>query len=187
MEMQMLQLHRFAPVFKVPTFIKWAGGKSQLSKVYFKLFTEKIDGYLEPFLGSGSVFFFVRQNYQPKHSVISDSNFELIAAFKAVRDQPEQLISLLEQHKSKHSKEYYYSIREQMPKLLSELEQAARFIYLNKTCFNGLYRVNGGGRFNVPMGDYKKPGGFLKKNIFEASKLLQGAVIQIAPFEKTCA
>jgi DNA adenine methylase len=151
------------------------------------LLPEKIEGYVEPFLGSGAVFFFVRKNYKPRKKILADVNGELIAAFKAVRDEPLELMELLERHREKHSEEHYYEVRNTPPSALSELEKAARFIYLNKTCFNGLYRVNGGGRFNVPMGSYKNPRVFDEKTILEASKLLQGAALEAAPFEKSCA
>jgi DNA adenine methylase len=172
---------------KVPTFIKWAGGKTQLLPQFKELFPDKITTYIEPFLGSGAVFFYLKKNYKIKKAILSDINEELINCFKIVRDNPSDLIELLRQHKVLHSqnaKDYYYGIRKLNPKDLSEVQRAARLIYLNKTCFNGLYRVNSKGEFNVPIGDYKNPDIVSEDKIKEASELLKGSVIKTMSFTK---
>jgi DNA adenine methylase len=168
----------------IPTFVKWAGGKSQLIPQLSQMLPQKIDTYIEPFVGSGAMYFFIKQMYKPKHAFISDTNKELINAFKIVRDKPHELVEVLKKYKRRHSKDYFYKTRDTDPNTLSDLENAARFIYLNKTCFNGLYRVNSKGRFNVPIGSYKKPSIFDSKMLLEASRLLKGTVIKVASFQK---
>lgn len=167
---------------QIPTFIKWAGGKSQLLEQFDKLFQKEIDYYVEPFLGSGAVFFDIKRKYNPKKVLLGDINGELINAFIVVRDNVEELIKLLKIHKENHNKDYYYEIRAQDSTKLNNIEQAARFIYLNKTCFNGLYRVNSKGKFNVPIGSYKNPSILQESILREASKLLQGADIRVLDF-----
>lgn len=168
----------------VPTFVKWAGGKNQLLEQFKNLYPKKIQGYFEPFLGGGAVFFYIKKNHSPKSIHLSDTNSQLINCYDVVRNNPDALTELLKSHKSKHSKEYYYTIRKQDPNQLSPIEAAARFIYLNKTCFNGLYRVNSEGKFNVPIGKYKNPSILNEKTIREASELLQGVKMTSEPFEK---
>lgn len=139
----------------IQPFVKWAGGKRQLMKQIDKFVPTKISTYYEPFLGGGAVLF----NIQPKKAVVNDSNPELINAYKTIRDDVEELISDLKKHKN--TKEYFYNIRkvDRTPKYdnLSKVEKASRLIYLNKTCYNGLFRVNSSGEFNTPFGNYKNP------------------------------
>ncbi|AFY43029.1 DNA adenine methylase [Nostoc sp. PCC 7107] len=132
-------------------FLKWAGGKSRLIQQYLPYFPKFYQTYYEPFLGGGAVFF----HLQPTTAILTDINAELITTYRCVRDQVEDLIGLLQEHKSKHNREYYYSVRSHPGR--NDLEKAARLIYLNKTCYNGLYRVNSQGKFNVPLGSYKNP------------------------------
>jgi DNA adenine methylase len=132
-------------------FLKWAGGKSRLIQQYIPHFPKHYTTYYEPFLGGGAIFFYL----QPSAAILTDINAELITTYRCVRDHVEQLICLLEEHKNKHSREYYYDVRACPGG--TDLEQAARLIYLNKTCFNGLYRVNSQGKFNVPLGKYVNP------------------------------
>lgn len=162
----------------IPTFLKWAGGKGRLISQYRNLFPEKIERYFEPFLGSGVIFFYIKQIFNPKFIMLSDINDELINCWQVVRDDVEELIGLLEVHKEKHNKGYYYSTRALLPKSFSAVQRAARLIYLNRTCFNGLYRVNSKGEFNVPMGDYKNPRILDVKNLKKTSKLLKGLKIE---------
>lgn len=176
-------------------FVKWAGGKNQLLKEITNNLPKEINGYYEPFLGGGALLFYILENYTPKQILISDINEELINAFSIIKTNPEGLIKDLEIYKSNHSEKFYYTIRgletSTTKKLgvvlsdskLSNVERAARFIYLNKTCFNGLYRVNKDNKFNVPMGKYKNPEIFSKKNILESSKLLQNVEMKVMPFE----
>ena len=127
-------------------FLKWPGGKRWLLKKNPELFSVKFNNYYEPFLGSGAVFFYLC----PKKAVLSDVNEELINLYIQMRDYPQLLIEQLESHQKKHGKEYYYEIRDKS--YSSSIERAGRFLYLNRTCFNGMYRENREGKFNVPIG-----------------------------------
>lgn len=205
--------------FENLTFVKWAGGKSQLIEQISKFLPKKIERYFEPFIGGGALFFYIMQKYKPKYACICDSNLELIITYKIIRDNLNQLIKKLEEHKLNQEKDnkeflkhktewdlriskikqyrnekkklesknilkefeveylklvseksrklnseknidlknrYYYQIRDLDTNKLNEIEIAARFIFLNKMCFNGLYRVNPKGQFNVPMGSNDK-------------------------------
>ncbi|MGE5577624.1 MAG: DNA adenine methylase, partial [Syntrophothermus sp.] len=143
---------------KPTPFLKWAGGKSRLiPQLSAFLPSQPFDGYLEPFVGGGAVFFHVRATLGAGRYTLIDNNAELIHAYRMVRDETDALIHHLEQHRWLHSKGHYYEVREQEPALLEPVERAARFIYLNKTCYNGLYRVNSRGQFNVPIGAYQNP------------------------------
>jgi DNA adenine methylase len=166
----------------VPTFVKWAGGKKQLLPQFRSLFPRKITTYIEPFLGSGAVFFYLKKHYNIKNAILSDINEELINCFQMVRDKPDALIKLLKEHKTKRSKPYYYKIRLLNPKDLSDIQRASRLIYLNKTCFNGLYRVNSKGQFNVPIGSYKNPDIVSELKIRKANMLLKDTTIKCMPF-----
>jgi DNA adenine methylase len=164
-------------------FIKWAGGKSQLIEQYRPFFPNKIERYFEPFLGSGAVFFFVKKTFNPKEISLSDTNEELIIVFKVVRDNVEELIKSLKKRKALNSREYFYKVRKEEPAKISSVERASRLIYLNKTCYNGLYRVNAKGEFNVPYGKYKNPSIFNEKILREGSRLLKNVKIKVASFE----
>lgn len=172
---------------EIPKFIKWAGGKGQLIEQFKPLFPNKFNRYFEPFVGSGAVFFHILQEYNPEEVFISDINEELISAYLVIRDDVERLIVELKQHKEYHTakgKPYYLTIRATDQNKLPNLEKAARFIYLNKTCFNGLYRVNSKGGFNVPMGDYKNPDIVQENRLRFVSELLKKVNIKVMPFEK---
>ncbi len=168
-----------------PTFVKWAGGKKQLLGQFEKFFPKKMNRYLEPFVGGGAVAFYIIQKYKPKEVILSDTNEELINAYKVIKDKDklEELIKLLRKYKKKHNKETYYKIRAEDPLLLSDVSKAGRFIYLNKTCFNGLYRVNSKGEFNVPIGSYKTPGILLEDDLRKISKLLKKVKLKVMSFE----
>ena len=168
----------------LPLFLKWAGGKLQLIEQFENLFPHKFHNYYEPFVGSGAVFFYVKSKLKPNKVILSDTNEELINCFVVVRDKPSELVELLLKHRKKHSKEYYYAVRSIKSDRLDSVNRAARLIYLNKTCFNGLYRVNSKGQFNVPFGDYENPSIFDKNTVFQASRLLQGLHLQVMTFEK---
>ena len=127
-------------------FMKWAGGKSWLIQQYPELFDIQYNNYIEPFLGGGAVFFGI----QPSSGIISDSNEELINVYTIMRDHPQELSDQLIKHNAQHNKEYYYFIRS--ARYTDPLDRAARTMYLNRTCFNGLYRVNKKGEYNVPIG-----------------------------------
>lgn len=158
-------------------FLKWAGGKTQLLNELVSKTPKSFNVYFEPFLGSGALYFAL----SPQHAVISDINDDLINAFNIVRDHPEELISQLSTLEI--SKEHYYEIRAQSVDDLSPIDRAARLIYLNRTCFNGLYRVNKSGQFNVPYAYYKNPDVIQAPKIIADSNLLQGAEILHASFE----
>ena len=137
--------------------LKWGGGKRQLLGEILPLIPAHTR-YYEPFVGGAAVLL----GLQPKKAVINDYSSELINTYKVVRDEPEKLIELLRNHKEKHSIEYYYEVRAwdrdvESYQLFTDAEKAARTIYLNRTCFNGLYRVNRDGQFNTPCGRYKNP------------------------------
>lgn len=141
-------------------FVKWAGGKTQLLAVLNKHTPSTFNRYFEPFLGGGAMFFFLSSKNLQFNSYLSDINEELINAYNIVKDRVEQLISHLKYHEAEFKKspyEYYYELRANTKPSLTEVEKAARFITLNRTCYNGLYRVNSKGIFNVPMGRYKNP------------------------------
>ena len=138
-------------------FLKWAGGKRQLLPAIREYIPAKYTDYYEPFVGAGAVLF----SLQPQKSTINDTNRELVNCYQVIKDQPEELLALCQQHQANNSKEYYYKLREQDRRDdfgdRSSVTRAARIIYLNKTCFNGLFRVNSKGQFNVPYGQYKNP------------------------------
>ncbi|MHA6638744.1 DNA adenine methylase [Stutzerimonas frequens] len=131
---------------KVHPFLKWAGGKRWLTEKHLNLFPKFSGTYYEPFLGSGAVFF----SLAPKSAILSDLNVELIETYKAIKSDWASVERVLKEHHARHSADYYYSLRSSKPR--TPHTKAARFIYLNRTCWNGLYRVNLKGQFNVPVG-----------------------------------
>ena len=166
--------------------VKWAGGKRQLLPQLEVLFPEKFKNYHEPFVGAGSVVFYLMQTRKMKKIYISDVNEELINVYEVVRDDVEELIGLLHKYKLKHmkkGKEFYLKVRADDLEVMSNLSRAARFIYLNRTCFNGLYRVNSSGGFNVPMGDQKNPGICQEKDLRAISELLKKVDVKAQTFE----
>ena len=161
-------------------FVKWAGGKRQLLPVIANHVPSKFDRYFEPFLGGGAVFFSLVSKERKAKCFISDLNYDLILSYVTIRDQVKELVSSLENHTVHYSKkqsDYYYKVREANPK--NEIDKVSRLIFLNKTCFNGLYRVNSKGKFNVPVGRYVNPNIVNKENLFEVSKVLQSRNISI--------
>jgi DNA adenine methylase len=136
-------------------FLKWAGGKRQLVPEIRKYVPHKFKLYFEPFVGAGAVLF----DLQPQAALINDANEELVNCYRVIKKDPEGLIAHARQHRN--TKEYFYSLRslDREPgfKSLSALERASRIIFLNKTCYNGLFRVNSQGQFNVPFGKYTNP------------------------------
>lgn len=162
----------------IKPFLKWAGGKTQLIPELSKLIPIQYNKYIEPFIGGGAFFFFLN----PEKSIISDSNSELIITYKAVRDNVEAVIKLLSKYKNEET--FFYKIRSLDTTKLTDIERAARLIYLNKTCFNGLYRVNKKGEFNVPFG--KRDNNYLnKETLRDASEFLQRAKIINSDYLKT--
>jgi len=159
--------------------LKWAGGKAGLISQFEPHFPRQKEykRYFEPFLGGAAVFFYL----QPEESFLFDLNAELIEVYTVLRDDVEELISSLEPHYN--DRDYFYRIRAQDPSQLTPVERASRFIFLNKTCYNGLYRVNRSGQFNVPFGDYKNPTICDVPRLRSASIALQSAVLKVADFE----
>ena len=168
-------------------FLKWAGGKRSVLPVLLKAAPEQIETYYEPFLGGGALFFALQAEGRFKHAVLSDSNEELINAYIQVRDAPDALVIALAVYQRKyreldreHRASFYYTIRAKNP--TCDVGRAARLIFLNKTCYNGLYRVNSRGEFNVPHGRYANPTICDQVNLQAASKALQGADLKVADF-----
>ncbi|MCG6150236.1 Dam family site-specific DNA-(adenine-N6)-methyltransferase [Leptospira levettii] len=158
--------------------IKWAGGKRWLVSHYPNIFPKKYNTYYEPFLGSGAVFFYLK----PEKSVLSDLNAELIEFYQTLQKSPFALQRKLMDHQSFHSEEYYDLIRKSYPK--KRVDRSARFLYLNRSCWNGLYRVNKKGEFNVPIGN--RTNFQLKTDDYRlVSNLLKNAELNISDFEET--
>ena len=177
-------------ITKYQPFIKWVGGKRGLLEQIFPLFPKDFNNYYEPFVGGGAILFelFSKGLLKNKKVVLSDINEELINTYNVIKNTPFELISKLEEYKAQHCKEFYYKIRELDRKEnydnLSNLEKATRFIYLNKTCFNGLYRVNKKGYFNTPIGSYKNPNIADSDVILSASEALQDVEILQQSFKE---
>jgi len=185
---------------RVKPFIKWAGGKNQLLAKIDSVIPVEIKNteftYIEPFVGGGAVLFWILQTYPNiKKAVINDINTDLINAYKTIQENVEKLILKLEKWESEYhnlsenvekKKEYYYSKRTLFNRRVSDnITQTALFIFLNRTCFNGLYRVNRKNEFNVPIGSYKKPMICDKDNLRAVSNLLQNVIILNSDFEHT--
>ncbi|AUB32019.1 DpnII family type II restriction endonuclease [Spiroplasma floricola] len=166
---------------KIAPFVKWVGGKRQLLEILNIFLPEKINNYFEPFLGGGAVFL----DLLPQKAVLSDVNFELITTWKVIKSNSSELMNLLSKYVKEHNKngkDYYYKLRDKDPNKLSEIQIAARFIYLNKTCFNGLYRVNKNNKFNTPFNNkeiIKESTIFDSKNLLNISKFLNKNNIEI--------
>lgn len=188
-------------------FLKWAGGKSQLIDEIIAIFPEEIiqskyiENYFEPFLGGGALFFYLKSYFKIKKSYINDINPDLILTYRVIQKCPKKLIIQLKEIKMEYlelngedRKEFFFKVRDDYNKkgknfdYLSvsdeSIERAKQLIFLNKTCFNGLYRVNANGEFNVPMGKYKNPAIFEEENIKDVSKALKNTIICNGPFEE---
>ncbi len=168
-------------------FVKWAGGKRQLVDELLRRRPEKYHRFFEPFIGGGALFF----SMKPENAYISDINEELIGLYTVVREEVDALIRELKKHEAKYRQgdpqEYFYKVRniDREAKYASwnPVRKAARFVFLNKTCFNGLYRVNSKGQFNAPFGFYKKPAIVDANNLRSCSKVLAATEIRHADFE----
>lgn len=156
--------------------IKWAGGKGRLIPQFVSLFPRAMGCLIEPFCGGGAVFFHLR----PPRAVLIDNNDELINFYLVLRDRPDSLLADLVRHRN--TAEYYYWIRGLDPAALTDVERASRFLYLNKTAYNGLWRVNRRGRHNVPYGRYKNPKIVDEENLRKAHAVLRRAEIKCADF-----
>jgi DNA adenine methylase len=163
-------------------FVKWVGGKRSIVNQLVSRMPEKFGDYYEAFMGGAALYFEIQSTL--KQAFLSDSNLDLAIAFKVVKSRPHDLIAKLEEHAQHDSVEYYYNIRKQN-NLQEPVEKAARFIYLNKTCYNGLYRVNNKGEFNVPRGQLGRGAYYVQRAaILASSKALQKATIQTHDFDK---
>lgn len=173
-----------APRIEPRPFLKWAGGKTSLISQLTAFFPARIDRYFEPFLGGGAVFFFLKHRFPHLRAFLRDTNRELINAYRAVRDRPADLMLLLDGRSARFRAEgdpYYYAIRSQHD-LTDDLARAARTIFLNKTCFNGLWRVNARGEYNSPVGSNKNPGLYDRAQFLAASAGLQDAQLETQDF-----
>lgn len=187
-------------------FLKWVGGKRQLLDQFGELYPtelklKKIQNYYEPFVGGGAVFFDVLQSYEVENAYLYDINDELILAYKVIQKDVQKLIEFLDRYEKsykklseKKQKEYYYELRESFNlsrfnidyEKYSEnwIPRVAQIIFLNKTCFNGLFRFNSKGAFNSPQGKYKNPKILDEQNLLNVSKLLEIATIKKADFKE---
>ena len=187
---------------KVRPFVKWAGGKgsliSQLNNFYpYELRNGIIETYIEPFVGGGAVLIDILQNYEVEQAYAFDINMDLINCYNVIKNNVEELIGTLEQMETEYlgleqeeRKNYFYNKRNEYNNyLLKENEQnvqrAAQFIYLNRTCFNGLYRVNKAGKFNVPVGNYKNPTICDSDNLRGLSELIQNVEFIYGDYKKS--
>ena len=163
---------------RVKPFLKWPGGKRWLLQRHSQLFRNATERYVEPFLGGGAVYL----HLQPARALLSDINPDVIAVYAAIRTSWRAIVRQLQVHQIHHSNAYYYNIRDEDPK--DPVERAARILYLNRTCFNGIYRVNLQGKFNVPMGTKTRV--ILPDDDFEAvARLLQSTALNHCDFEET--
>lgn len=170
-------------------FLKWAGGKSQLLAQLDQFLPSSFNRYVEPFLGGGAVFFHVRAKFPEIPCLLCDNNDELINCYQIVRDRPEDLMVELDEHQLRFADDpvtYYYRIRARQG-LAEPIERAARMIFLNKTCFNGLWRVNSKGEFNVPIGSNRKAKLYDRQNLLAASQALHGTELICQDFQTTLA
>ncbi len=161
-------------------FVKWAGGKRQLIPTLSKHFPKSYGTYFEPFLGGGAVLFHLLSENPNQKCSVSDLNSDLVLSYITIRDKVEDLISSLKKHSKNYfadKSSYYYSIREKEPK--DQISKTSRLIFLNRTCFNGLYRVNSKGKFNVPLGRYSNPNIVNEENLRTISQTLQSKKISI--------
>jgi DNA adenine methylase len=162
-------------------FLKWAGGKRALLPVLTPLMPSTYGDYYEPFVGGGALFFALA----PARAYLNDANEELVNCYAVVRDRVDELLRALAEHVN--TAEHYQHVRAQRPDDLDDVTRAARLIYLNRTCFNGLYRVNRRGEFNTPYGRYRNPTLVAEQVLRAASAALQGARFTATGYEDACA
>ncbi|MBS1267595.1 MAG: hypothetical protein MAG458_00299 [Nitrosopumilus sp.] len=161
-------------------FVKWAGGKRQLIPTLNQNLPDSFGTYFEPFLGGGALLFHMLTERNGQKCSISDLNSDLVLSYITIRDRIDGLITSLKSHErnyQKDSKSYYYSVRKSNPR--SAIEKTSRLLFLNRTCFNGLYRVNSKGKFNVPLGKYTNPNIVNEENLRAVSSILQASKVSI--------
>ena len=171
----------YLPKSKPNPFVKWVGGKRAIVPDIRPLIPEKINNYFEPFVGGGALFFALASELS-RRAKLSDINLDLIITYRVIKTKPNELIKYLKDYQSKHSTSYYTFIRDEYD-VDDSISVAARFIYLNKTCYNGLYRVNKQGKFNVPIGAYRNPNICDEENILQVSEVLKKTSIEHHSFE----
>jgi DNA adenine methylase Dam len=176
-KMQQQKVIEEKKLLKPRPVLKWAGGKQQMLNVIVPNLPDEFNKYIEPFIGGGALFF----ELSPENAIISDTNPELINMYKIIAEDVDGLIEKLEVMKNEEN--FYYMVRAINPETLTNVEKAARTIYLNRTCFNGLYRVNKKGEFNVPYGKYKNPKICDKENLKAASRILKNTTIIHADYK----
>ncbi len=161
---------------------KYPGGKRNLLPKLREYVPERFVSYHEPFFGGGALFF----DMIPKCAYLSDENADIIRTYRVVRDNPDRLISELQKMADRHGKDYFYEVRgwDRQTTYRTPVEWTARAIYLNRTCYNGLYRVNSKGEFNAPFGRYESPDIVREEVIHTASKALQGVELAASDFER---
>jgi DNA adenine methylase len=169
---------RFRPI------LKWAGGKARLVPAILPLLPARIETYYEPFVGGAAVFFALASARRFRRAVLSDLNAELVDVYRGVKHDVEAVIGLLEEYRRRHDADTYYRTREVDPHSLDLVQRAARLIYLNKTGYNGLYRVNRSGQFNVPFGSYVNPAICDEERLRAAARALRarGVRIEVSDF-----
>ena len=166
---------------KATPFLKWVGGKRSIIGELKSRLPDKFNNYYEAFVGGGALFFEIAPEI--KKAFLSDTNMDLVITYSVIKKDPDKLIELLRKHKNNHTDEYYYKVRA-MHTLSDPVEIAARMIYLNKTCFNGLFRVNKKGEFNNAVGKYNNPGICQEDNIRACSKALKSVTIEEKDYTK---
>ena len=184
--------------YSAKPFVKWAGGKTQILNELIRrlplhlFYSNKINKYIEPFVGSGALMFHILNNFNIKEVIISDYNKSLIDLYNTIKSDIYTLINNLKQIEKEYKnlteferKEFYYEKREKFNKTTDTLQKSVLFIFLNRTCFNGLFRVNSKGEFNVPHGRYKNPKICDEDNLLNVSKTLQNVTIIYGDFEIT--
>ena len=162
-------------------FVKWAGGKSRLLPELLARVPPRVKTYVEPFAGGAALFFALAREQRFEQAILTDRNEELVACYRAVRDDVEALIEALAGYT--HDEDRFYTERDRDTRRLSDVDRGARFIFLNRTCFNGLWRVNAKGKFNVPFGRYKNPRICDPEGLRAAARALAGAVIEVSDFD----
>ena len=166
-----------APGKRLQPFLKWAGGKRWLVSQGVPT-PRHFERLVEPFVGSGAVYF----SLQPSRALLADVNSELINLYSVIKHKPKELAACLLKHHRSHSRDYYYAVRDDSP--VDDVNSAARMLYLNRTCWNGLYRVNAKGQFNVPIGT-KTVVSLEGEDFCKYSKILKGAKLKCQDFEDT--
>jgi len=167
--------------FQPKPFVKWAGGKRQLIPILNQHIPKNFSSYFEPFLGGGAMLFHMVTINPNQNCIVSDLNSDLVLSYITIRDKVDELISSLKNHSKNYfqnSKSYYYIVRDSEPR--SQVEKTSRLIFLNRTCFNGLYRVNSKGKFNVPLGRYTNPNIVNEENLRAVNQVLKSKKIKIS-------